>query len=65
MDKITKVSNEEASKIIATRLPLGLFYTIEKKQEKNIYVGIDNRYGDAWTEDFKSLSSCKRWLKGD
>lgn len=61
--EIEKVTPEEASRIIETRLPSGLFYTIEKsKNGKKIYVGIDNSTKDAWTEDFKSLSSCKRWL---
>lgn len=59
---IIKVTPEEASKIIETREPKGLFYTIEKVETKRIYVGIDNSRGDAWTEDFKSLSACKRWL---
>lgn len=60
---IKKVTPEEAGQIIETRLPIGLFYTIEKnKNGKKIYVGIDNSTKYAWTEDFKSLSSCKRWL---
>ena len=65
IDDIKKVTQEEASDIIESRKPLGLFYCIEKsKDNRNIYVGIDNRSGDAWTEDFKSLSTCKRWLIG-
>lgn len=60
--EIKKVTPEEATGIINSRIPLGLFYTIEKKGCVNIYVGIDNSDGNAWTEDFKSLSSCKRWL---
>jgi hypothetical protein len=55
---IKKVVIEEAERIIETREPLGLFYCIENGR----YVGIDNQYGDAWTEDFKSLGACKRWL---
>lgn len=63
-DDIRKVTSEEAEKIIETRVPRGLFYTIEKDSKiGKPYVGIDNRDGDAWTEDFKSLSGCKRWLK--
>ena len=61
-EKIKKISSEEVSKIIEIRVPLGLFYTIGKVGDKKVYVGIDNRTGDAWTEDFKSLASCKRWL---
>lgn len=63
---IIKVTSEEANKIITTREPLGEFYTIEKTSEgKRIYVGIDNAYGDAWCEDFKSLGACKKWLGGE
>ena len=62
MNEIKKISEEEAQKIIDTREPLGLFYTIEKVNNKRIYVGIFNADGSAWTEDFKSLSSCKKWL---
>lgn len=58
--EVKKVSLEESSKIIETREPLGLFYTIEN----GTYIGIDNAYGDAWVEEFRSLSSCKRWLTG-
>lgn len=58
--EIKKISTEEASGIIETREPRGLFYTIENGK----YIGIDNAYGDAWVEEFRSLSSCKRWLTG-
>lgn len=58
MDNIKKVSPEEATKIIETRQPLGSFYCIEN----GVYTGICNLDGNAWTEDFKSLSACKRWL---
>jgi len=62
--QVKKVTSEEATIIIETRKPLGLFYTIEKGSKGNIYIGIDNDYGDAWTEEFKNLNSCKRWLRG-
>ncbi len=57
---IKKITPEEADQIIIHCEPLGRFYTIVGKT----YVGIDNSTGDAWTEDFRSLSSCKRWLNG-
>ncbi len=57
---IKKITPDEAERVIVTRYPLGRFYTIEGKT----YVGIDNIDGDAWTEGFRSLSSCKRWLNG-
>jgi len=62
MFKIFKVPSEEADRIIDTREPLGLFYTISERNGKKVYVGIDNSSGDAWCEDFKSLSGCKSWL---
>lgn len=55
---IKKVTPEQIEKIIDVREPIGLFYCIEDGR----YVGVDNRSGDAWTEDFKSLAACKRWL---
>lgn len=62
--EIKKITPAEASAIIETRQPLGIFYCIEKDSAcGRHYVGIDNRDGSAWTEDFKSLSACKRWLK--
>jgi hypothetical protein len=62
--EIIKVDNENASEIIEKREPIGKFYTISKNNNGKCYVGIDNYHGDAWTEDFKSLASCKRWLIG-
>ncbi|MDD2401676.1 MAG: hypothetical protein PHD60_05630 [Clostridia bacterium] len=55
---IQKVNLTKAIEIIETREPLGKFYIIEN----DVYVGIDNTKGDAWTEEFKSLAACKRWL---
>lgn len=55
---IKRVTPEEISQVIETRLPLGLFYC----KEGDLFVGVDNSYGDAWTEDFKTLSACKKWL---
>lgn len=57
--EIKKITPAEASNVIETRKPLGLFYCIDN----GIYVGIDNRTGDAWTEDFRDLSAIKKWLK--
>ena len=60
---IQKVTPEMADIIITTRQPRGLFYTVEEVAGKRVYVGIHNEDGSAWTEDFKSLTACKRWLK--
>lgn len=60
MMEIKKITPEEASNLIETREPKGLFYTIED----GLFIGIDNRSGDAWVEEFISLSGCKKWLVG-
>jgi hypothetical protein len=62
METIIKIDKKKASEIIETRIPQGKFYHISEYNGIKIYVGIDNHSGDAWTEDFKSLSSCKKWL---
>lgn len=58
-NKIYRVSSELATYIIDTRKPLGSFYC----KGNGYFVGIDNLTGDAWTEEFKSMSACVRWLK--
>ena len=62
--RIDKVRPDEANRIIDTREPRGLFYVVGKLDGQTVYTGIDNWDGNAWTEDFKSLSTCKRWLEG-
>ncbi len=57
--EILKVTLDEINKIISTREWRGMFYCISEGR----CVGCDNRTGDAWTEDFKSPSACKRWLE--
>lgn len=59
MDRIRQVTDEQAEKIIGTRKPLGRFW----RQDGQVYVGIDNSTGDAWTEDFKTFEECMKWLK--
>ena len=46
--KPRKMSEKDATIIIERRHPYGLFFL----KEGNVYVGIDNGDGDAWTEDF-------------
>ena len=58
---IKKIDAGTAAQIIETRKPLGLFWHVG---ESGTFVGIDNRRGDAWTEEFQKLASCKRWLRG-
>lgn len=60
---IKEVTFKDASAIIVSRQPRGLFY-------RNLgiglgYIGIDNRTGDAWTEEFTKLDPCIRWLASE
>ncbi len=57
--EIREITNEEGAKITIEREPRGLFY----QQDGDIYVGIDNTTGEAWTEDFESLDECLAWLE--
>lgn len=61
MSEIREVSKDEASSIIETREPLGLFYL----EEDGKFVGIDNSTGDAFVEEFNSFEPCERWLNGE
>lgn len=56
--KIREVSPDQALEIILTRQPTGRFFHLTSAG----CVGIDNTTGDAWTEEFKSLKKCLRWL---
>lgn len=60
--RATKISKEEASRIIANprEAERGLFYL----KEDGGYVGIDNTTCDAWTEDFATKEACLDWLHG-
>lgn len=60
-DEVKQVSKDEANAIIEKRKPLGLFYLIDG----NVYVGIDNRLGNAWVEEFLTIEDCLDWLNGD
>jgi len=60
MKEIEKVTPEAMEQIIDTREPRGLFY---RRAGRRLYVGVDNTSGDAWTEEFRSLRHCKRWLR--
>ncbi len=58
MQEPMEITKEEAYRIIDTRKPRGLFFL----KEQGGYTGIDNRTGDAWTEDFESRPKCLKWL---
>ena len=49
-----EISREDAAGIIERRHPYGLFFL----KEGTVYVGIDNRDGNAWTEDFAMKRKC-------
>lgn len=57
-DNIRIINSTMADYIIKNREPRGLFIYCEKGR----YVGIDNRTGDAWTEDFRTKMGCLSWL---
>lgn len=57
------ITAEKASEIIDKREPTGLFFRFDKKCKK--YIGIDNKNGEAWTEEFSILEDCKNWLRGE
>lgn len=59
-EDIIELTSEQASEVIETRTPPGLFYT----KEGELFVGIDNSTGDAWTEEFMTKESCFKWLRG-
>lgn len=60
MSRIIKVTSEQASQIIETREPRGIFYLISNGK----YVAIDNSSGNAWTEEFITKKDCIRYLGG-
>lgn len=55
---LIEITQEEAEQIIENYYPLGKFY----RKEGNLFIGIDNETGDAWTEEFKSQEECFIWL---
>jgi preprotein translocase subunit SecA len=59
MSLIKKVSIEQAEEIIETKQPIGLFYTVHRAKNKNIYAGIGNRAGDATVETFCTMPAKK------
>ena len=47
--------------VISGRLPFSRGKTDVYKRQ--IYTGIDNGTGDAWSEDFDSREECMKWLR--
>lgn len=56
-----EITSIEANNIIENRVPLGQFLLIDG----DLFVGIDNSNGEAWTEEFKKKDDCVRWLAGE
>ena len=56
--EIKRISQAKADEITSSLEPLGLFYCIKGGR----YIGIDNRTGVAYTDDFLTLDECKEWL---
>lgn len=56
---IRKIKPCHAAVIIDARRPLGLFYV----HDGDVFVGVDNSTGHAWTEEFACLHQCKAWLR--
>lgn len=61
--EIKEIDSRFALQIIEGRLPEGLFWHKDEKNEYK-YVGIDNSIGEAWVEVFKSFEKMKAWLIG-
>lgn len=55
------ITHKEASEIIKTREPRGLFL---EHLDSGKCVGIDNLTGDAWVEEFDDETTCYQWLAG-
>lgn len=50
--------------IIKDRSPKGLFYTVTKNDnERPMIIAVDNERGDAFTEDFVTVSDFLKWIK--
>lgn len=60
VEDVIELTPEQASEVIDTRKPPGLFWL----KEGDKYVGIDNRTEDAWTEEFDTKEECLNWLRG-
>jgi hypothetical protein len=61
--KTTQVTPAELSAIIETREPRGLFFAPDNQSGK--YVAVDNRNGEAWTEEFPTERRAIKWLDNE
>lgn len=61
--KTTQVTLAELAAIIETREPRGLFFAHDIQWSK--YVAVDNRNGEAWTEEFPTEHKAIKWLENE
>jgi hypothetical protein len=57
--EIKLIFKDEALLLQVNRSPRGLFLY----KDGDLWIGIDNRSGDVWTEAFTNRRACERWLK--
>lgn len=60
-NEVLAVPDNFIEMVINEREPAGLFYT----ENNGIYTAVDNSTGDAWTEAFSDLNTCKKWLSSN
>lgn len=53
------IKNDRLTKIIEEQSPPGRFVSYDKE----LWVAVDNRTGDTWTEEFGTLYEALDWLK--
>ncbi|MDY0235078.1 MAG: hypothetical protein RBR71_03580 [Gudongella sp.] len=56
--EVKEITTKEVIKIIKARIPRGVFYA----NEGRLFIGVDNRAGDAWVEEFDTREDCISWL---
>lgn len=61
--KTTEVTTAELSAIIETREPRGLFFAPDNQSGN--YVAVDNKNGEAWTEEFPTERKAIKWLENE
>ena len=57
----SEINYNEFEELCETFEPIGTFYL----KDGDLWIGIDNSTGDAWTEEFETLDKCIDWLNGN
>jgi len=55
------VELKELNRIIDSREPEGVFWSVDR--DNDMYIMLDNRDGEAWTEEFYNLETGLCWLE--